>query len=93
MGVPPYYNNQSLFFNENSTSHYKALVKGLIEEDVNNRINSFKMIKSSKWLADVNWGDISKGKYEMPFDVKPYDTYIHEEFRTVSVVEFNVEHE
>lgn len=34
MGIPPYYNNQALFFNENNTSHYKALVKGLIEEDV-----------------------------------------------------------
>lgn len=29
----------------------------------------------------------------MPFDVQPYDTYIHEEFRTVSITEFNIVHE
>lgn len=34
MGVPPYYNSQSLYFSETSTPHYRNLVKGLIENSV-----------------------------------------------------------
>jgi serine/threonine protein kinase len=30
MGVPPYYNNQKLFFNEGTSSGFQELVKGLI---------------------------------------------------------------
>lgn len=78
MGIPPYYNNQSLFFNENSTSHYKSLVKGLIEEDVVNRIDSFRLIKCSRWLEDVDWDQIMKSIIKMPFEVDPYESYIHE---------------
>ena len=60
MGVPPYYNDQPLFFNEENSSSYKTLVKGLIEEDVGERINSFKMIKTSKWLQDISWSGVKK---------------------------------
>lgn len=78
MGVPPYYNNQPLFFNEEISSAYKSLVIGLIENDVAQRINNFTTIKSSKWLSNVKWDDIMRGKKKMPLKVLPYETYVHD---------------
>lgn len=93
MGVPPYYNNQPLFFNEHISSSYQALVRGLIESEVADRISSFKTIKSSKWLSNVKWDDITKGKKKTPLNVLPYETYIHDEFKEIEPAEFNGIHE
>lgn len=43
------------------------------------------MIKSSRWLADVDWNSVMKGENEMPFDVDPYESYIHDEFKNIAV--------
>ena len=84
MGVPPYYNNQPLFFNENTSASYRSLVKGLIEAEVADRINSFRTIKSSKWFSNIKWEDILRGRRKMPLKVLPYETYIHDEFKEIS---------
>jgi hypothetical protein len=36
------------------------------------------MIKTSRWLSDVDWGTVVKGEKRMPFEVDPYESYIHQ---------------
>lgn len=55
VGVPPYYNSQPLVFQENNSPHFVSLVKGLIEEQVDKRIGSFKTIKEHKWMSELDW--------------------------------------
>ena len=78
MGVPPFYNGQPLFFNEHISSSYQALVKGLIETEVADRIHDFKTIKSCAWLRNIKWEDIARGRKNMALKVVPYESYIHD---------------
>ena len=71
-GVPPYYNGNALLFQQNSTSFYESLVKGLIEEDIGNRITNFKTIKNHKWMQDVDWEKVKNGEYKMPIKIRPH---------------------
>ena len=70
-GVPPYYNDQPLIFQENSTPSYQSLVKGLIEEDIVNRITNFKTIRTHKWMEDIDWSKVKNGEYKMPILISP----------------------
>lgn len=90
VGVPPYYNNQPLFFPDKASKGFIELVKGLIDRDLEKRIDSFMVIKSSGWLAGVNWADIFDKRYEMPIKLCIYDSYVHEEFVKVKVDSMNL---
>lgn len=57
------------------------------------RISSFKQIRNSKWMSDVKWDEIKHGNIKMPFSVSPYESYIHDEFKHISVEDFNSKHE
>lgn len=53
------------------------LIKGLIDKDLDKRINSFNVMKSSGWLSGVNWADIFNKRYEMPIKLSIYESYVH----------------
>lgn len=54
IGVPPYYNSYSLFF-RNSSIEFEKLVRGLVEEKIEDRVSSFEFIKRSKFMKDIDW--------------------------------------
>ena len=66
------------------------LVKGLIDKDLDKRVNSFSVVKSTAWLSGVNWADVYNRRYEMPIKLCIYDTYIHDEFTKVKVDSMNL---
>jgi serine/threonine protein kinase len=90
IGVPPYYNNQPLYFPEKVSKSLMELIKGLIDKDLDKRINSFSVVKSSSWLSGVSWSDIFNKRYEMPIKLSIYDSYVHDEFTKVKVDSMNL---
>ena len=89
VGIPPFYNNQPLHFPDRLSRHAINLIKGLIEKEPKQRIDSFEYIKKNIWLDGVNWKEVFNKKYEMPLKLSVYESYIHEEFVGIKVEGMN----
>lgn len=61
-------------------AHLKQLIKGLLNANPDIRISSFKEIKKSPWLADVDWKKVSQKSGELCFAPIPFNSYINQEF-------------
>ena len=60
--------------------HLRSLIRGLLHPDPDKRICNFKEIKSSPWLADIDWKKIEDRTLPVPFVLNPYKTYINQQF-------------
>jgi len=43
------------------------------------------MIKSCRWLKEIDWDMIMKGTIKMPYKVDLYESYIHKEFKNIVI--------
>jgi hypothetical protein len=56
------------------------LIKGLLHPNPEMRINSFRDIKNSPWLADIDWKKVEDKSMAVSFVPNVYKTYINQEF-------------